>query len=150
MDDTLGRLKGLTADLRYIENNMNRYIRAIVESDSDEITDINTQRLYDKGTLSTGAKIEPEYSDYTVEYKRSVGAPSNRVTLYDEGDFHGGFYVKPEADHFYISSTDSKTPDLMDDYTPYIFGLTIAERYQYSMEYVVPELIKEIRNRITA
>ena len=60
-----------------------------------QICELNSEKqLYDYGVNALGVDISDyqPYAPLTIGIKRSKGQPSDRVTLRDNGDFHGSFF----------------------------------------------------------
>jgi len=113
-----------------------------------QICELNSeQQLYDHGVNALGVDISDyqPYARFTVYVKRSNGQPSDRVTLRDNGDFHGSFFVKFGKDGLAIDATDSKRDKLVRKYGKQIFGLTPESKTYVSNEILKPELLDEIK-----
>ena len=113
-----------------------------------QICELNSeQQLYDYGVNALGVDISDyqPYAQFTVYAKGLKGQPSDRVTLRDNGDFHGSFFVKFGKDGFVIDATDSKRDKLVRKYGKQIFGLTQESKTYVSNEIVKPELLDEIK-----
>lgn len=54
------------------------------------------EQLYEQGINRLGVDIMDyaPYSPVTIEIKKALGQPTNRVTLRDEGDFESSFFWK--------------------------------------------------------
>jgi rhodanese-related sulfurtransferase len=104
---------------------------AIISRNEAELLDLNTSQLF-KGERADGSKITPEYSEQTVRYKKAVNQPSDRVTLFDEGDFYRGFFADTTKFPVLLESNDIKTGKLVDKYEPTIFGLNQENKVVFS------------------
>lgn len=142
----------LLSTVQTVERNLSdgTYIRKALEQNQEKIVELNVEQLYDYGINSLGIRIDTyaPYSPYTVYIKKEKGQPYDRVTLRDTGDFHSSFEVIFNPASFYITATDSKTQELIDRYGENIFGLTAENRTEFTKEYVVPEVIKDLRKEI--
>ena len=99
-------------------------IKSIVEDNSNEIIDLNTEdQLFDRGIGSDGESLGV-YSNPYKKLKKAIGQPSDRVTLRLEGDFYKSFEVIIGDKQFRINATDKKTKWLINRYGEKIFGLT--------------------------
>lgn len=87
------------------------------------ITELNLEQMY-RGIDSDGYPIEPEYKPYTINEKQRKGQPIDRVTLYDTGSFYRGATNIYSGNGITLTSTDSKTNELISKYGDEIFGLT--------------------------
>lgn len=91
-----------------------------------EIIRMNTiDQLFDEGIDSKGASLG-EYSSVTVKLKKAKGQPTNRVTLFDEGDFYRSFRIIVNKDFFTIDADDFSKYDrpLFEVYGNDVVGLT--------------------------
>ena len=99
-------------------------VQDIVMSDGDLIVELQKEQLT-QGKDATGEDIAPSYySDAYAEMKQELnsqpdfGTPDLRLT----GDFHNGFYL--DHDTLQVTSSDAKTPSLIEKYGKNIFGLS--------------------------
>lgn len=90
-----------------------------------EILDANTAQL-EVGKDSFGVLLWEYASDEYAQFKQSIGskAPFGIADLKLTGDFYSGFILKKQGKEFTITSTDSKTNDLVAKYGSEIFGLS--------------------------
>ena len=114
------KIKALEEWNRYAEH----HVIAEAKQFEAEILDYNTEeQLFKRGQDSEGNELFPPYTPFTVSIKQSKGQPTDRVTLYDTGQFHASFYVDWRATEFEIYARDVLTPKLAGKYGPEIFGL---------------------------
>ena len=99
-----------------------------MEQMPDEIVELNRDQMNEQGVTSKGAAIKPEYSPFTVFEKNRKGQVFSHVTLRDTGEFQSKMHLIIKGKSFDISSTDSKTPDLVSKYGENIFGLTMESK----------------------
>lgn len=137
-------IEGKISNLKSFRDGLHDMIQDIVRDNDYVIIDMNTQRLYDEGTRADGSIIFPQYTDFTARIKSEKGQITSHVTLKDEGDFYSAFYIDFVPEGFEISSNDSKTDGLEEKYGEGIFGLTTDQKYEFSKDYLLPELINEI------
>lgn len=95
----------------------------IVISDGELIVEMQKDQLM-RGKDAIGENLAPSYySDAYAEMKQQMNSrpelytPDLRLT----GDFYNGFYF--DYDSLTVTSSDSKTPILIEKYGKYIFGL---------------------------
>jgi hypothetical protein len=69
---------------------------------------------------------------------------TEHFTLFDQGDFHKGMFVRLKDSFALIDSKDSKKGDLVSRYGEAILGLSERETQQVVNVWVDPELQKEI------
>lgn len=147
----LGLITDLTKRVKDFNEGLksNSFLKDIVQDNDWFIVDLNADdQLYNEGINNLGVHISDykPYTEYTVELKKAEGKPYNRVTLHDEGNFAGSFYVEIGADRFTIKAGDWKTIDLTKKYGSQILGLTPKNKMRFLVEYVIPELL-DIRNK---
>ena len=121
--------------------------RAVLEN-RQLILDSNIAQLQ-IGIDSFGQFLREYASDAYAHFKQEHGsrAPFGIADLKLTGDFHSGFVLKYTGGEFVITSTDSKTDDLVAKYGKDIFGLA-----NESIEDIRPHLqasfIKLFRNEL--
>ncbi len=94
---------------------------SVIKANEASLLDLNIEQLMD-GRDANGLMLEPAYSTTTVEYKKAVGQPFDRVTLHDQGDFYRGFFLETNSFPVFFNSHDRKTGKLAEKYGD-IFGL---------------------------
>ena len=121
-----------------------KYIKGV----KDEIIDLNTEQLRERGETSDGVKIK-SYQPYSPNTSKFPGnqskTPTANVTLYAEGDFQEAFEVRFGNDWFAIFSNDDKAPALERKYGKEIFGLT-EESKGYLLSLVRDDFVTEFKN----
>lgn len=118
-------------------------IRQILWDNEAYIVDMNaTDQLLEQGINRLGIDISDyqPYSPLTIEIKKQKGQPYDRVTLHDEGDFSGSFFLDVGQDSFEIKAGDGKTQDLIKKYGRQILGLTDANLSSLIWKYIYPDL----------
>lgn len=127
------------------------FIARLIQEFEPEICDMNSEnQLYERGVNNLGVEIM-DYMPYrpkTIEIKEIKGQPTDRVTLRDEGDFHGSFFLQIYADKFEIRASDEKTEWLIKKYGRQILGLTPDNQAELAGEYIYPELLTKARQII--
>lgn len=111
-------LKPLEKRLKKLESfSMNEALNEAGEKNEKFILDQIRGRLLKSGTTADGKQLRTDkaqagnvYSTYTMILKEAKGQPTDRVTLFDKGQFHGSFDLKPEKDQF-TTSGDEQKPD---------------------------------------
>lgn len=137
-----------------IDLDINRIVIGIlsIKSVQDFIIKLNTQsQLFEKGEDSLGVKLEDiggGYSIFTIEEKKKKGQPTDRVTLFDEGDFYDSFSVKLGPDLFEIEAdTIKEGDDLQDRWGDDILGLS-DESKDVLFKIIKDEIIQVTREKI--
>lgn len=129
------------------EERLDSIIRQALEESESAVIELNIySQLYDEGIRSDGKPVRPKYVKNTIKIKQKLNQPTDRVTLRDTGNFHESFLIIFEDDSFYITSTDSKTQDLVKKYGKKIFGLTEENLSKVIKQYVTPLVEYEIKN----
>jgi len=132
---------------------------------TDLIIELNTRKqLFDKGIDSTGSQLSDvggEYSPNTImgtqtyAGKLDKGLPTDRITLFDEGDFYKSFRVYYQSGNFIIDANTIKTDydgaiDLIDRWGENILGLTtesLSLLREKAKEIIIPYVRKKILTR---
>jgi len=140
-------LKAYKAKLEQVISDFDTITDKVLDDNKQAYADENTRVLFNEGIDSQGNKL-PEYSETTKRIKAKKGQPTNRMTLKDTGDFHRGFFARLSNGKMTISSKDDKTNELTGRYGQDIFGLQADDRRLVSREMVLPELIKELKQRL--
>lgn len=134
--------------LNNFERNLFNIIKLEITEDEDYIADMNARdQLYEKGVNALGISIADymPYTQNTITLKLIRNQPANRVTLYNDGDFHRSFYLEIYDDSFYITASDRITEDLIIKYGEDIFGLTNENIMELIWEYIYPRLINDLK-----
>jgi hypothetical protein len=93
-----------------------------IQQKSDDLIGWQKEQLF-AGKNSAGRNIRPFYKQSTIANKKKSGQPYDRVTLNDHEDFYDGIIVDIGTQVWNLTSTDSKTQELIAKYSPKIFGL---------------------------
>jgi hypothetical protein len=112
------------------------------------IIDYNQEQLQKYGKDSNNELLPLPYAEMTIKIKTAKGQPTDRITLYDEGDFQNAFYVKYTNTDFSLWSTDGKTEKLVFEWGKNIFGLTDENLTKLIRKDIYPKLIEIIRSKI--
>lgn len=125
------------------------YVQQIIWDNDAYIVDMNAQeQLYEQGINRLGVDIMDyaPYSPVTIEIKKALGQPTNRVTLRDEGDFESSFFLEVGDKQFEIKASDFKTEDLIKKYGRQILGLTKENIAVLIWQYIYPDLMEKAKN----
>lgn len=139
--------------------NINAIFEQIFKSQNVQewIISANQGQLYDDGVYYTGKKIKTYsatgsnvYAKKTIGIKREKGQPTDRVTLFDKGDFYDSWKMFAKKTHTEIQANaksikliENNVPD-----TPDIFGLTDKNFERLTWDVIYPEFIKQIRDEL--
>ena len=120
MDDVLRSLRHI------LESNKQSIIELDIaiaaEKNEKKLVEINVDQL-NKGLLSTGEKITP---DYSPSYAAKKGFKTPNLKL--EGDFQRGIGIERRNDFLVYDSTDFKSDKLIKKYSENIFGIAPQNR----------------------
>lgn len=141
----LDELRHRLEALKRFRSSINELVRQIIDDLDYVLIDLNVQsQLYELGIDSEGTSLMSfaPYSPMTRKMKFLKHQPTDRVTLYDMGDFHRSFRVVTTAESFVIEATDIKTERLQFKYGDAIIGLTDENMSMFMQEYMYPELAR--------
>lgn len=145
------RIRAKIEALELFQNKVNDQIKRIILSLETIVTEMNTEdQLFDQGINSEGESIisYAPYSDITIEIKRELGQPVDRVTLRDEGDFHDSFELEEAETGVLIVAKDTKTDELIFQYGDSIIGLTEDNLEELAFVYVLPKLLEYLNGLV--
>lgn len=111
----------------------------ILKENEATAVDLNLSQL-EQGINSDGSSIEPPYRELTVEIKKAKGQRSDRVTLKDEGDFYGGFFIDSNEFPAAFWSKDYKVIELTQKYGSDFFGLTGENQTELNYSYLLDKI----------
>ena len=120
----------------------------------DEMIEFNQDQLQD-GTDALGQKIKTiggsPYRPFTVIVKKAKGQPTNKVTLFDTGEFYQTFKVRLVKDGYEIIADFQKPDgDIRDNFSnQYDFlGLDDESLTELVMEAIYPRLSKLLKEQL--
>lgn len=119
----------------------------------DLVIELNTKdQLFDKGEDSTGRTLESiggAYSPFTVSLKQAKGQPTNRITLFDTGDFYASFRIIPVKGQGFTIDSDTQKDDtnLIDEWGEDIEGLQ-DDNLQLVIDLFLDELLRKVNKEI--
>ena len=109
---------------------------------------IREKQLFDKGIDGKGKRIKPEYSPFTVAFKKIKGDKSDHVTLFDTGALYKSFTTDYGSFQLEVFPTDQKSDELMRKYGDDIFSMTVANQKELNFKIILPELQKFVKRTI--
>jgi len=151
------KIKILANKIKSIKIN-DLFYRAFQDAEVQEfVIAANQGQLYDDGIYSNGKIIKTYaafqgnvYSRKTLKIKSEKGQPTDRVTLYDTGDFYDSwkmFAKKTQAvinyDKKKLKLISENVPDVMD-----IFGLTETNFDRLTWNVIYPFVMKLLKDEI--
>ena len=98
-----------------------------------------------EGRAPDGGSITPFYSPYTLAYKRKRGGITDRVTLYDYGNFHASLRIVFGSEEFHVESTDgdeAKVDYLLRHYLGEVLGFS-QDDLDYIRAFIVAEPVSK-------
>lgn len=142
--DVTARLEDMASALSGLEGLIPGWVRDECEGAADEIAQLNRDRLM-AGKAPDGSGITPFYSPYTLAYKRRRGGITDRVTLYDYGEFHASLRVVFGGEEFFVESTDGdarKVDFLLEHYLGEVLGFS-QDDLEYISAFIVAEPVSK-------
>lgn len=144
-------LRNLEYRLRAFKDSLPMLLEDIVRDKEDVIVSaIADDQLYRRGINGKGKKIMDymPYTATTIRIKKKKGQPTTRVTLRDTGDFHNSMFVVFDAEGFYVTASDDKTPKLIEKYGDEIFRLTDKNLTRIIRSHIRKELVKRLKKAV--
>lgn len=145
-------LKNLEYRLRKFKDSLSSELLENIIRDKEDIivSAIADDQLYRRGINGRDEKIMDymPYTPRTIQIKKKKGQPTTRVTLRDTGAFHEAMFVVFDSEGFYVTSSDAKTPDLIEKYGEAIFRLTDKNFTRIVKSHIKKELIRNLKKAI--
>lgn len=116
-----------------------------MEQRREDIVELNREQMLE-GKNKDGSDIAPPYAFSTVAIKRAKGQQANFVNLRDTGSFQRAMKLIVTRHTYQVTSTDSKTPDLVRKYGDVIFGLTPRNKAIAWSVYIRPQVVQDIKD----
>lgn len=135
-------LDAYLSDLRKLESSLEAEISSIISKKESFLVGLIKNRLYQRGIDSDGKKILPDYKPSTIKRKKEDRQRTSHVTLRDKGDFYAGIYIEVIDWLISVSSTDGKTPSLIEKYGQGILGFTQQEQEVIIFSIIEPRIQK--------
>lgn len=145
-------LKNLEYRLRKFKDSLSSELLENIIRDKEDVivSAIADDQLYRRGINGMDEKIMDymPYKPKTIQIKKKKGQPTTRVTLRDTGAFHEAMLVVFDSEGFYVTSSDPKTPDLIEKYGEAIFRLTDKNFTRIVRSHIRKELIRNLKKAI--
>lgn len=123
------RLRKFLSDLAMVK--LDQIIFEISNTDEfkELVISLNTEeQLFDKGIDARGLRLDTiggSYAPFTIQKKKSLGQPIDRVTLKDTGEFYDSYMVEVFVGGFIINADPIKEDtNLLVEWGEDIIGLT--------------------------
>lgn len=130
------------------------HVAEAINNNDEAIAEINTDRLFKKGTDSEGEKLRNKYASYKVyspsytKKKKRLGLYNGHVNLKLSGRYLGSWEVKANDTEVTID-VNAENADLdavlQDLYGMHIQGLTEIEWVEVVIDFILPHLLAEFR-----
>jgi hypothetical protein len=134
----LDDLKKTVAEL---QKSVNLSIQESINKNKQVIKELQTQEQLYQGKNSKGIDIKPAYAQSTIKIKRKKGQPTDRVTLFDRGDFYRSLEVIAGKNNAIIRTVISYSVFLVDKYAD-ILGLDEESWTKFLNQYTIPTIKK--------
>lgn len=122
--------------------------KAIEDNKEIALDLITDDQLFDKGIDGDGNKLPLPYAPFTIQTKKLLNLPTDRITLKQTGDFYDGFFAKISGDDLITGSTDSKSADLHREWGKSITSLTKENTAKWAREDVLPDVQDIVKKRL--
>ena len=132
----LDDLKKTVAEL---QKAVNSSIQESIEQNKQVIKELQTQEQLYQGKNSKGIDIKPAYAESTIKIKRKKGQPTDRVTLFDKGDFYNSLEVIAGKNDAVIRTVISYSVYLVKRYAD-ILGLDEESWTEFINKYTIPTI----------
>lgn len=148
--DVSAHINGMVSAVQGLSNLIEGWTKEACEARRDDIVQLNRDRLW-KGLSHEGYEIWPSYAYSTIKYKQRRGAPFDRVTLRDYGDFYRTLAVVFTAKEFHVTSGDpdfDKVEWLQMHYGNQIYGFTEEDREWISIVLISDEVGQKVHDYV--
>lgn len=137
-DDTVLNL--FTRTVEDLQKSVNLSIQESVNKNKDVLKTMQTEQQMFEGQTATEESIKPfPYAKSTINYKKRLGQPTDRITLKDTGDFYNSIEIEAKTDDFVISTQISYSIFLVEKYAD-ILGITDTNLNTFVNNYTLPVL----------
>jgi hypothetical protein len=134
-------LDDLKRTVEELQTAVNGSIQESIDQNKQVIKELQTQEQMYQGITSKGIDIKPAYANSTKRIKRKKLQPTDRVTLFDTGDFYNSLEVIAGKNDLMIRTIISYSVFLVNKYAD-ILGLDEENWTVFLEKYTVP-LIKK-------
>lgn len=147
-----GLLSDMIENIEALDQNKALFFVLSQNDNKEYVIELNTnEQLFNEGIDATGISLESiggPYSEFTLIIKQEDGLPTDRITLFQEGDFYDSFRVEVERDAFIIEADTIKGgEDLQNRWGDDIIGLT-DESVSELVRVIAPDFVDFIINEI--
>ena len=150
-------LLNLRSNIKNFNRNFPDLVMESLQASEDFIIQLNQDRLYDKGTdieerpIATNRAIEESdgrnaYAQKTIFIKERKGQPTDRVTLFDDGEFYDSFYVEFENDYAIIMADLDKLEEIYQNIDTAFIVLGLSDEDKVKLrDYIKPDVMNRVR-----
>ena len=138
-DDSI--LNNLRNTVETLQKSINSSIQESINNNKDEIKFLQTQEQLFLGKNSKGIDIKPAYANSTIKIKRKKGLPTDRVTLFDTGDFYRSLEIIAGSNDAIIRTVISYSVFLVNKYAD-ILGLDKESWTKFLADKTIPTIKK--------
>lgn len=138
-DDSI--LNDLRNTVETLQKSINSSIQESINNNKDEIKFLQTQEQLFLGKNSKGVDIKPAYANSTIKIKRKKGLPTDRVTLFDTGDFYRSLEIIAGSNEAIIRTVISYSVFLVNKYAD-ILGLDKESWTKFLADKTIPTIKK--------
>ena len=138
-DDSI--LNDLRNTVETLQKSINSSIQESINNNKDEIKFLQTQEQLFLGKNSKGIDIKPAYANSTIKIKRKKGLPTDRVTLFDTGDFYRSLEIIAGSNDAIIRTVISYSVFLVNKYAD-ILGLDKESWTKFLADKTIPTIKK--------
>ena len=124
-------LQKMLSGFQEVISNFDIETENILKRMGDDMIIMQQEHIFE-GKRSDDSRIEPEYTNFTIQIKAGKGQPFDRVTLFDKGDFYEAMFFRIEDKKLIFGSDDSKALKLIEKYdkSGELFGLNQDNKKQ--------------------
>ena len=133
-----------------LQQSINLSIQESINSNKDRIKELQTQEQMYQGRDSKGIDIKPAYANSTIKIKNKKvpSQPTDRVTLFDTGDFYSSLEVVAGKNDMIIRTVISYSIYLVTKYQD-ILGLDQESWTKFLDQYTIPIIKNNFDDIIT-
>jgi hypothetical protein len=125
-------------------------LEGIVERNKSTIADLQAEQ-WAKGKRSDGNDINPQYSPFTIAYKKQFGVGLGRitdhVTFYQTGELYKSLYAAVNNRQFSIESDNFKFDKAKKRSGEKIVGLNQESKVTFAENITLPEIKKVLKDK---
>tara|TARA_B100000963_G_scaffold107214_1_gene93203 strand:+ start:2984 stop:3436 length:453 start_codon:yes stop_codon:yes gene_type:complete len=138
-DDSI--LNDLRNTVETLQKSINSSIQESINNNKDEIKFLQTQEQLFLGKNSKGVDIKPAYANSTKKLKLKKLLPTDRVTLFDTGDFYRSLEIIAGSNEAIIRTVISYSVFLVNKYAD-ILGLDKESWTKFLADKTIPTIKK--------